>query len=106
MKKYFSVVLLIILCLACAMIFYVNANDLFGGGSKDSDSDSSLSNDIGNSNDDIVGDTTDSIQIATIEKEGTILGEYYTNTNLRIEYAVYKLENEKNLWQNTFGIIT
>lgn len=98
MKKYFSVVLLIILCLACAMIFYVNANDLFGGGSKDSGSDSSISNDIGNSNNDIVGDTTDSIQIATIEKEGTILGEYYTNTNLRIEYAIYKLENEKNLY--------
>ena len=98
MKKYFSVVLLIVLCLACAMIFYVNANDFFSGGSKDSDSDSSLSNDIGDSNDTVTGDTVDSIQIATIEKEGTILGEYYTNTNLRIEYAVYKLENEKNLY--------
>ena len=98
MKKYLSCVLLIVLCIACAMIFYVNANDLFKGNDSDSNSDSSISNDISGSNNDSIGDTTDSVQIATIEKEGTILSEYYTNTNLRIEYAIYKLENESNLY--------
>lgn len=97
MKKYLSCVILIVLCIACAMIFYVNANDIFGGNATGGDSDSSISNDIGDTTVDTeVG--TDSIQIATIENEGTILGEYYTNTNLRIEYAIYKIENEKNLY--------
>ena len=97
MKKYLSCVILIVLCIACAMIFYVNANDIFGGNATGGDSDSSISNDIGDTTVDTeVG--TDSIQIATIGNEGTILGEYYTNTNLRIEYAIYKIENEKNLY--------
>ena len=99
MKKYLSCVLLIILCLACVMIFYVKANDFFkSDDSNNTDSNSNVSNNISGSKDDVMGDTTDTVQVATIEKEGTILSEYFTNTNLRIEYAIYKLEKENNVY--------
>ena len=99
MRKYLSCVILIVICIIGAMIFYVNANNLFGSDDTiNSDSDSNVTNDIGESKDNVSGDTTDDVQIATIEKEGTILSEYFTNTNLRIEYAIYKLEKENNLY--------
>lgn len=93
MRKYLSCVILIILCIACAMIFYVNANEFIPSGNTSSDtmsdSESSLDTDK---------NTTDAIKIATIENEGTIISERLTDTNLRIEYAMYKLENEGNLY--------
>lgn len=93
MRKYLSCVILIILCIVCAMIFYVNANEFVPSGNGSSDTSGSI-----DSIKDTVNDTTDAIQIATIEKEGTIVSERLTDTNLRIEYAMYKLENESNLY--------
>jgi len=93
MRKYLSCVILIILCIVCAMIFYVNANEFVPSGNGSSDTSGSI-----DSIKDTVNDTTDAIQIATIEKEGTIASERLTDTNLRIEYAMYKLENESNLY--------
>lgn len=93
MRKYLSCVILIILCIVCAMIFYVNANEFVPSGNGSNDTSGSI-----DSIKDTVNDTTDAIQIATIEKEGTIVSERLTDTNLRIEYAMYKLENESNLY--------
>ena len=93
MRKYLSCVILIILCIVCAMIFYVNANEFVPSGNASSDT-ANASDSIK----DAINDTTDTIQIATIEKEGTIVSERLTDTNLRIEYAMYKLENESNLY--------
>ena len=99
MKKYLSCIVLIVICIVGAMIFYVNANDFFkNDNSVNTDSESNITNDISGSKDNASGNTTDKVQVATIEKEGTILSEYFTNTNLRIEYAIYKLENESNLY--------
>lgn len=93
MRKYLSCVILIILCIVCAMIFYVNANEFVPNDDGSSDT-------INNSDSvqDADKDTTDAIQIATIEKEGTIVSEHLTDTNLRIEYAMYKLDGEDNLY--------
>lgn len=93
MRKYLSCVILIILCIVCAMIFYVNANEFVPNGDTSSDT-------VGDTDSiqNVDKDTTDAIQIATIEKEGTIVSERLTDTNLRIEYAMYKLENESNLY--------
>ncbi len=100
MKKYLSCVILIILCIVCAMIFYVNANEFISDKNNDgSISDSSNGNDSNLTNDtDLSDDTTDVIQIASIEKEGTIVSEHLSSTNLRIEWSIYKLENEGTLY--------
>jgi len=93
MRKYLSCVILIILCIACAMIFYVNANEFKPNNNTSSDSDNS----IGSSDID-TNIIVDNIQIASIENEGTIVSEYYTDARLRIEYAMYKLESEDDLF--------
>ena len=100
MKKYLSCVILIILCIVCAMIFYVNANSLNPNKNDGSDSsikDSTLDGDLTN---DSQGEnnSTDVIQVASIENEGTIVSEYLSSTNLRIEWSIYKLENEGTLY--------
>lgn len=76
------------------MVFYANANDFItpdksGGSSSDDITDATKA---GSKEDEQIAKT------ATIEKEGTIYGEYYTDTNLRIEWAVYKLQDEKVLY--------
>ena len=58
MKKYLSCVILVLLCVVCAMIFYVNANEIIP-----SDSDSDLSSDIGTSDIPAGGNTTEDIKI-------------------------------------------
>lgn len=93
MKKYLSCVILVILCIVCAMIFYVNANEFIPNDDNSSDTSSNIES-LPSEND----VATDVVQIATIEKEGTIVSEHLTDTNLRIEYAIYKLENENNLY--------
>ena len=95
MRKYLSCVILIILCIACAMIFYVNANEFKPNDdtSVDTNSDTDGSSSVNNGD-----NTTDAVQVATIEKEGTIVSEHLSSTNLRIEYAMYKLENDNNVY--------
>lgn len=93
MKKYLSCVILVLLCVVCAMIFYVNANEIIP-----SDSDSDLSSDIGTSDIPTGGNTTEDIKISVIEKSGTFLSESLTSTGLRAEWAILKYENEKSLF--------
>ena len=93
MKKYLSCVILVLLCVVCAMIFYVNANEIIPN-----DSDSDLSSDIGTSDIPTGGNTTEDIKISVIEKSGTFLSESLTSTGLRAEWAILKYENEKSLF--------
>ena len=95
MKKYLSCVILILLCLICAMIFYSNAQDFNSDDEAENEEESSSSE----TTDSDGSDSTDAnSQNATIAKEGTIISEYLTDTNLRIEWAIYKLENESTLY--------
>ena len=94
MRKYLSCVILILLCLVCAMVFYANA--------------SALRPPI----DDTATTTTKREELTTteyetpiyptripvIEKNGTILSEYFCSTNLRVEWSVYKYLNEDVLY--------
>lgn len=96
MRKYLSCVILIILCIVCAMIFYVNANEFISKDDKTTDTQGS--SDTSASVDTSTDNSTDVIQVASIEKEGSIVSEYFTDTNLRIEYAMYKYENENSLY--------
>ena len=98
MRKYISCVILIILCIVCAMIFYVNAKELKPSTDTDTNIDADNQPTESPNGSESVDDSTDVIQIATIENEGTFVSEYFTDTNLRLEYALYKLENESTIY--------
>lgn len=89
MKKYLSCIILIVLCVVCVTIFYVNANDF------NSNETPPISSTASSEEKD---DTTSAVPVATIESSGTILSEYLTDSNLRIEWTLYKLENESNVY--------
>ena len=90
MKKYLSCIILIVLCVVCATIFYVNAND-FSQSENSSVPSQSSAHTSGVSGD-------DEEKLAIIERSGTIRSEYLTSTSLRIEWSLYKLENEPTLY--------
>ena len=85
MKKYLSCIILVILCLICAMVFYANASSM------DDKDNTTLSPDIDR-------EQAKPTKVTTIEKSGTILSEYYSETNLRIEWSIYKYLNESLLY--------
>ena len=78
MKKYLSCIILVLLCLVCAMVFYANAHDFKpsdGGGTT-----IQTGNDTGTPATNVgTNDPPEEIKVATIEEEGTIYGEYCTD---------------------------
>lgn len=90
MKKYLSCIVLIILCVVCATIFYVNANDF----------DDNEENPTGTQSSSISSGAVDNPpeKKVTIDKSGTIRSEYLSKVGLRIEWSMYKLENEPILY--------
>ena len=91
MKKYLSCIILIVLCIVCATIFYVHAMEL--------DSNKGTSTQSSNqTNDSNNNDTAVPAPVVTIDSSGTILSERLTDCNLRLEWATYKLENEPTLY--------
>ena len=95
MKKYLSCVILILLCLICAMVFYANASGLRPP--KDDDTSTTTSTELDTSTT-VNNEPLYPTKVPMIEKNGTILSEYYCNTNLRIEWSVYKYLNEGVLY--------
>lgn len=91
MKKYLSCIVLIILCVVCATIFYVNANDLEDG----KNSTSTQSSDTSSGNVDEPPQKK-----VTIDKSGTIRSELLSKVSLRVEWSMYKLENEPILYMS------
>jgi len=93
MKKYLSCVVLILLCLICAMVFYANATPINPSDGEESTTTSGTGDvtDTGNNGGSSQAQPT---KVAVIEKSGTVMGEYFTDTNLRIEWSVYKYLNE------------
>lgn len=99
MKKYLSCIILIVICIVCATVFYVNANDFLP--SESSGESSSPSQSSSGTIDSSAGDNNlvpDSTPNAIIERQGTILSERLSSYGLRIEWAVYKLENSDDLY--------
>ena len=88
MKKYLSCIILIILCVVCVAVFYVNANDF--------ENDKTNNSTQGSSNN--FDKEAPNAPKPTIDKTGTITSERLSDTNLRIEWAIYKLENEDKLY--------
>ena len=87
-KSYLSCIIIVVICIACATVFYVHASDVFDKdeGKKDTDTGT-----------DLVIDTSvssDEISSAVTEKSGCILSEYTSAYSLRCEWASYKKENE------------
>ena len=91
-KKYISSIVLIVLCLACAAVFYVNASGIFNKG----DNGAQNTNTAGaNINTDV---PPEELPKATIDKSGTILSEYLCDSNLRAEWAILKNENSDMIY--------
>lgn len=92
-KKYISTIVLIVLCLVCAAVFYVNASGIFG--SKDDENGE-------NPNDTNVSIDTDvpieDLPKATIDSNGTILSEYMCDSNLRAEWVILKNEGSDMIY--------
>ena len=92
MKKYLSCIILIILCVICATIFYVNANDFSDNEENPTNTHSSvLEND---------GVDSQPEKKVTIDNSGTIRSEQLSKVGLRIEWSMYKLENEPVLYMS------
>ena len=67
------------------MVFYANASSM------DDKDNTTVSPDIDK-------EQAKPTKVTTIEKSGTILSEYYSETNLRIEWSIYKYLNESLLY--------
>jgi len=90
MKKYLSCIILIILCIVCATIFYVNANSI--------DEDDTPPTSHQSSQPSTDKNDKEPEKRVSIDKSGTITSEYLTDVNLRIEWSMYKLEGESILY--------
>ena len=92
-RKYLSTIVLILLCIICAAIFYVNASDIF---------DKQVNNGTGTNTNTSININTDvdieDIPVATIDASGTILSEYYCDTNLRAEWVTLKNEGSDMIY--------
>lgn len=89
-KKYLSCIILIVICLACAVVFFVQASDIWGSSSPDE-----------GSTDTPVIDTnvsSDEISEAKINDSGTILSESLCDTTLRCEWATLKNDGDDTLY--------
>lgn len=106
LRKYISIIVLIVLCLICATVFYVSASELWQESSDGTDTNTNTSSDTSadsdlNSESDTEGETdseTDTQislpQEAVIDMQGTIMSEYLCPTNLRCEWAALKNDGE------------
>ena len=89
MKKYLSCIILIIACIVCATIFYVKA---IGVGERD-DTTPQASATPPNKADEKPREPK-----VTINQSGTIRSPYLSQSNLRIEWALYKTDMDPLLY--------
>ncbi|MBQ7907694.1 MAG: C39 family peptidase [Clostridia bacterium] len=95
MKKYISCIVLVLLCLICAMVFYANASDLWAP--RDEIPEQSESQTMaGTFNDNTL--SPDESLSATIDASGTFLSEYLSETNLRLEWVAYKSAQDSSAY--------
>ncbi len=93
MKKYVSCAVLILLCLICAMVFYVNASDLWQNNTPPTDTNSNVSTDTGSGNEGGLVDDTFAPDDSMLN--GSIYGEYLTSSSLRIEWSTTTTADDK-----------
>lgn len=94
MKKYLSFVILIVLCIVCAMVFFVNAKN--ADSSIPTDTDTSTEN----SSDTAVNKPVEDIATIEIEKSGTFLSDAASDYALRIEWAILKYQSDENVYMS------
>ena len=93
-RKYLSTIVLILLCVVCATIFYINASDIFKGNENNENGNGNTNTNI-NINTDV---PPPEIPVAVIDASGTILSEYYCDTNLRAEWVTLKNEGSDMIY--------
>ena len=90
MKKYLSCIILIVLCIVCATVFYVSAMDF--------ESEQEETPPASSATPKPQAPSKEPPKRASIDKSGTILSERLTNVNLRLEWAMYKIEGEPTIY--------
>ncbi len=85
--KYLSCIILIVICVACATVFYVHASDAFRTDKDENDENKTEA-----------PSEPGEMPKATISAGGTILSEYLYESSLRCEWTVLKNEGEKTLY--------
>ncbi len=88
MRKYLSCIILIIACIVCAMILYVNATSANSGQDENPNQPQEPITSVG-------GEAEKKIEFTD---NGTILSEYFCSSRLRIEWTSVKYENESSLY--------
>lgn len=100
MKKYLSSIILIVACIICAAVFYVNAKTPDAEGEASTESSSSVEASQTESSSTSESTDSESSKVITISDKGTIYGEYLCSTRLRIEWTTCKYENDSSLYIN------
>ena len=92
MKKYLSCVILIVACIVCAMVFYVNARTPQDDDTSSSEQESEQSQ--------IESSSTTPERVLAFSENGTLTSEYFCSSRLRIEWNSCKYEDESSLYIN------
>lgn len=93
MKKYVSCIILIIACIVCAMLFYVNAQAPDDGDGTQSENQSQTSSESEQESSEIE-------RVVSLNENGTIMSEYFCDARLRIEWSTLKYADEDKLYIN------
>ncbi len=94
MKKYVSCIILIIACIACATIFYVNAK------TTDPDTDQSPSESESQSSSELPSEGGEQEKKLVLSQNGTLYSEYFCSSRMRVEWNAVKYENDSSLYIN------
>ena len=92
MKKYVSCIILIVACIACATIFYVNAKTTEA---PDASSESESSSESEQST-----ESEESERKLVLSQNGTLYSEYFCPSRLRVEWNALMYEGDKSLYIN------
>ena len=87
--KYLSLIILIVICVSCATVFYVHASDIFSKSTSGKDSDTSAPSDTSEKNEP---------PLPVISCGGKILSEYLYESSLRCEWTALKNEGSDTLY--------
>ncbi len=89
--KYLSCIILVILCIVCATVFYVKASGVWEKKPSVEDTNSSTNEE----------EAKDEGSLVVIDKSGTIISEYICDTALRCEWTILKNSNENIIYLAT-----
>ncbi len=93
MKKYVSCIILIVACIACATIFYVNAKTTDDTPQAPSEGETQSSSEL-------PSEDEEQEKKLVLSQNGTLYSEYFCSSRMRVEWNAIKYENDSSLYIN------